>query len=150
MKRRSIRPKGSPAPDPAPEHRQQLQAVRDALLELHRALLALESQNHGREHQPIAPQELLQLALGAKEFAWLRPISSLIAEMDTLIDADHVPSAWAYSDLLQQAVRMFRLDDEAAEFTQKYREALQQSLEVAGRHGELRALIRHVKGGGGK
>ena len=146
MRRRSIKPDS----DPAPERREQLQHVRNALLDLHGALLAMESENHGREHRPPAPQELLQLALGSKEFAWLRPISALIAEMDVLLDADHVPSAWAYSEMLQQAVGMFRLDDESAEFTVKYRQALQQSLEVAGRHGELRSLLRHVKGSGGQ
>jgi hypothetical protein len=145
MKRRAAKPDSNHAP----ERRQQLQLVRDTLLELHRALLTLESENHGREHRPLAPKELLQLLLGSKEFAWLRPMSSLIAEMDVLLDADHVPSAWAYSEMLQQAVTMFRLDDEAAEFTLKYREALQQSVEVAGRHGELRSLLRRVEDTGG-
>lgn len=136
----------SPGSHSSRDHREQLQQVRDVLLELHRALLALERETRGRDRAPVAPQELLHLLLESKELAWLRPMSSLIAEMDVLLDADHVPSAWAYKDLLQQAVRMFRLNNEAAEFTMKYREALQQSLEVAGRHGELRGLLRRVPG----
>lgn len=134
----------SPGSNPSRANRELLQQVRDVLLELHRALLALESETRGRDNRPVSPQQLLQLLLESNELAWLRPMSSLIAEMDVLLDADHVPSAWAYKDLLQQAVRMFRLEDEAAEFTMKYREALQQSLEVAGRHGELRGLLRRV------
>jgi len=137
----------SPGSNSAQTNRDQLQQVRDILLELHRALLALESETRGRDNRPVSPQQLLRLLLESDELAWLRPISSLIAEMDVLLDADHVPSAWAYKDLLQQAVRMFQLEDEAAEFTLKYREALQQSLEVAGRHGELRGLLRSVGGG---
>jgi len=137
----------SPGSNSARANRDQLQQVRDVLLELHRALLALESETRGRDNRPVSPQQLLRLLLESDELAWLRPISSLIAEMDVLLDADHVPSAWAYKDLLQQAVRMFQLEDEAAEFTLKYREALQQSLEVAGRHGELRGLLRSVGGG---
>ena len=136
----------SPGSNSARANRDQLQQVRDVLLELHRALLALESETRGRDNRPVSPQQLLRLLLESDELAWLRPISSLIAEMDVLLDADHVPSAWAYKDLLQQAVRMFQLEDEAAEFTLKYREALQQSLEVAGRHGELRGLLRSVGG----
>ena len=137
----------SPGSNSARANRDQLQQVRDVLLELHRALLTLESETRGRDNRPVSPQHLLRLLLESDELAWLRPISSLIAEMDVLLDADHVPSAWAYKDLLQQAVRMFHLEDEAAEFTLKYREALQQSLEVAGRHGELRGLLRSVGGG---
>ena len=137
----------NPGSNSAGANRDQLQQVRDVLLELHRALLALESETRGRDNRPVSPQQLLRLLLESDELAWLRPISSLIAEMDVLLDADHVPSAWAYKDLLQQAVRMFQLEDEAAEFTLKYREALQQSLEVAGRHGELRGLLRSVGGG---
>jgi hypothetical protein len=137
----------SPGSNSARANREQLQQVRDVLLELHRALLALESETRGRDNRPVSPQQLLHLLLESDELAWLRPISSLIAEMDVLLDADHVPSAWAYKDLLQQAVRMFQLEDEAAEFTLKYRESLQQSLEVAGRHGELRGLLRNLGGG---
>ena len=137
----------NPGSKSARANRDQLQQVRDVLLELHRALLALESETRGRDNRPVSPQQLLRLLLESDELAWLRPISSLIAEMDVLLDADHVPSAWAYKDLLRQAVRMFQLEDEAAEFTLKYREALQQSLEVAGRHGELRGLLRSVGGG---
>lgn len=137
----------NPGSNSARANRDQLQQVRDVLLELHRALLALESETRGRDNRPVSPPQLLRLLLESDELAWLRPISSLIAEMDVLLDADHVPSAWAYKDLLQQAVRMFQLEDEAAEFTLKYREALQQSLEVAGRHGELRGLLRSVGGG---
>jgi glutamate carboxypeptidase len=131
----------------APILREQVQRVRDVLLELHRALLAWESENYARDRGPLARQELLRLLLESNEFAWLRPMSTLIADMDVLIDADHVPSAWAYRDLLHQTVEMFRLADEAAEFTKKYRAALQQSLDSAGRHGELRALLRDVGSG---
>jgi glutamate carboxypeptidase len=134
----------------APILREQVQRVREVLLELHRALLAWESENYARDRGPLARQELLRLLLESSEFAWLRPISTLIADMDVLIDADHVPSAWAYKDLLNRTVQMLQFADETTEFTRKYREALQQSLDSAGRHGELRALLRDVGGGATK
>ena len=59
-----------------------------ALIELHRALLAHAFFQHEQAHEVrLAPLERLHLATTDAAFAWLRPMSELIVELDELLDA---------------------------------------------------------------
>jgi hypothetical protein len=53
------------------------------LLDLHKQLLDLVRADYEREHGPIGgPGPLLQLVTQDPAFAWLRPLSMLLVEMD--------------------------------------------------------------------
>lgn len=54
-----------------------------ALRELHRVLLHVARGNYERDHGPIPnPAHFLQLLTGDEYFAWLRPLSTLMADID--------------------------------------------------------------------
>lgn len=59
------------------------QAMSKALRELHRVLLHVARRNYERDHGPISnPAHFLQLLTGDEYFAWLRPLSTLTADID--------------------------------------------------------------------
>lgn len=59
------------------------QAMSTALRELHRVLLHVARGNYERDHGPISnPAHFLQLLTGDENFAWLRPLSTLTADID--------------------------------------------------------------------
>lgn len=61
----------------------QANALHARLLELHKMLLDIVRAEYEREHGPIGgPGPLLQLVTGDPAFAWLRPLSMLLVEMD--------------------------------------------------------------------
>jgi hypothetical protein len=54
-----------------------------ALRELHRVLLHVARRDYERDHGPISnPAHFLQLLTGDEYFAWLRPLSTLTADID--------------------------------------------------------------------
>lgn len=65
-----------------------LDELRGALYRHHGQLVQSARREWEREHGPLSgPGELLQLLLGEPAFAWLRILSGLVAELDTLLDA---------------------------------------------------------------
>jgi hypothetical protein len=127
-----------PPADPATVRR--LTLVRDLLRELHRELMQLQRRTHELGHGPVGAQQLLSLLIQAPEFGWLRAVSSLAAEADTLLD--RTPRAAAASDFLHRAGRLLDPATASPEFAPRYHEALQQSVEAVGIHSELRQLLR--------
>jgi hypothetical protein len=59
------------------------EAMSKTLRELHRVLLHVARGNYERDHGPISnPAQFLQLLTGDEYFAWLRPLSTLMADID--------------------------------------------------------------------
>jgi guanosine-3',5'-bis(diphosphate) 3'-pyrophosphohydrolase len=66
-----------------------LDALRHALLELHKTLLDAQRARYEREHGRVESKgELLDLVLRAPSFEWLRVLSALIARLDELAESD--------------------------------------------------------------
>jgi hypothetical protein len=81
---------------PGPAHdprRQQLLAVRHALLRLHKALLDAERAELEREQPALTPGQLLQAVIHDPRFAWLRPASSLVVQIDETLSPRKPPLA---------------------------------------------------------
>ena len=58
--------------------------LRRNLLHLHKTLLDWERAAYDRVHGRTAPGELLRVVMTDPQFAWLRPLSELIARIDDL------------------------------------------------------------------
>lgn len=119
--------------------RQDLEAVSRALQALHKQILEAEG-----AHLPgRSPLELLDRLLNDPQWAWLRPLSQLITDLDEALAKDTDVTA---SDAAPAAghVRalVFGLGEPRDEaFLGRYRPLLQVSPALASAHGELKRLI---------
>src|SRR5581483_4753022 len=79
------------APDQA---RQRLTDLRQALLTLHKALLDSERTSYEIVHGPIpSPAAFLQMLINDNRFAWLRPITTLLVQIDETLAAKNPPAS---------------------------------------------------------
>lgn len=120
----------------------ELHELSKALLRLHKALLDGERLAYERRHGPIASNgQYLQLVLGHPDFAWLRHLSRLMAELDDLTAKGDSSTAHAIADLLA-ALRTLLTPVEGDEaFSGRYYEALQRDADVVLVHGTVNNLL---------
>ncbi len=126
------------------EHsREHLFALTESLRPLHKALLDETKVEYERDSGPIGnPAALLQLLTGAPFFAWLRPLSGYMADLDELLDE---PEPLAPSRAAGMRARLEALlIDPAGGFAPRYLEMLQRSAEVVIAHAVMRAALSRV------
>lgn len=124
-----------------PEPITTLSKLAATLRHLHRALLDAQATEMG-----IAPgsHQLLHLAANHEQFAWLRRLSALMAGIDARIDDDTPPAAADLATVRSCLRDLLDAEGEVgpgAEFSRRYRAALQQSPEAVMAHAELRQLL---------
>lgn len=117
-----------------------LRGVRLALLRLHKALLDAErlrfERDFGRVQDGFA---FLQLVVNDPAFAWLRPLSALIVDLDEQLDADE-PLTSAGITRLREEVRLLTTPEKGgSEYAHNYDRAMQESPDVLLLH---RAVVR--------
>ena len=120
-----------------------LEPTRNAVLGLHRALLAAERIAWEAMNGRIAGNaEFLQLAIHDPWFLWLRPMTALIAALDEAM-LDQVPEGQLkLPALLATARDLLRPDESGSDFQQRYFEFVQRSPDVAVAHGVfMKALL---------
>jgi hypothetical protein len=120
-----------------------LRAIRTGLLQLHKAVLDAElfRFQRARGRRIEGPGEALKLALEDSAFAWLRPLSELIVQLDTRLAEEADVQA---SEVRAIAVQTRALLHEAAGgavFHDAYRRLLQDAPEVVVAHGQVTALL---------
>lgn len=116
-----------------------------ALLRLHKALLDDERISYERVHGRVSSNgAFLQLVLNDAWFAWLRPLSQLIAKLDELSEADEPSTYEDISALLASAQRLLMPTEEGEGFGRQYHDALQRSPDVVLEHAAVRALLRQA------
>ncbi len=127
--------------------RSSLREVSRALLPLHRHLIEHAKAEFAVAVGPVArPAELLQLLTDDPFFAWLKPVTALIVDIDEMARIDFEPeAAMAIGDRVEA---LFTKGDPASAFSQHYVPALQSNVEVAIAHADLRKAfepLRHQK-----
>ena len=119
-----------------------LDNVFHALLRLHKALLDDERVAYERVHGRISSNgAFLQLALNDAWFAWLRPLSQLIAKLDELGESDDVSSREEIPALLTAVQTLLTPREEGEGFGRQYHDALQRSPDVVLAHAAVRAVL---------
>jgi hypothetical protein len=124
--------------------RQRLESARQGLMHVHRALVQAERIRYERTHGRVdGSGALLQLVIHDPWFAWLRPISELIVQIDEWLDDDQPsPGAPDLAEILLAQVRdRMRPNEEGPEFQQRYHRLLQDDPSVAVAHAEARKLF---------
>jgi hypothetical protein len=123
-----------------------LEDVREALLGVHKTLLAIARAEYEGEHGEIAgPGALLQLLIRDEAFAWLHPVSELAARADELIEEDELPEAEATA-IARTANELLTPDEHGTGFAKRYFEALQSSPDVVMAHAAARRAIAALMG----
>jgi hypothetical protein len=119
--------------------------LRTALRETSKQLVALHRNliNAAREDYAFAtgvrpaPAELLRLLTDDPFFAWLRPMTSLIVEMDEMARTDF--EAAAALEVGKQLTSMFQATE--GDFAAQYFPILQRDVDVAIAHAALRGVM---------
>lgn len=119
-----------------------MEDARRAMLHVHRALLDAERIRYERMNGRVANNAtFLQVVMNDPWFAWLRPMTALIVEIDQWLDGDERSPDLA-EILLAQVRDRLRPDEEGAEFQQRYHRLLQEEPSVAVAHGQVRKLVQ--------
>jgi hypothetical protein len=129
-------------PEPA-GIRQHLAELREAMLRLHKALLESERASYEATFGKIqSPYQFLQLLTNDPWFAWLRPMSQLIAAMDETLDAKE-PLTLAKLNAFASQAKVLMVPTEAGDgFSRHYDEALQRDPDVVFAHAAAAKLLR--------
>ncbi len=122
----------------------ELEAVSRALQRVHKEILEAE----GAYLPGRSALTLLDRLLNDPEWAWLRALSHLIAELDeTLAEDEDVTSGKATIAAGRVRALVFGIGEPRDEaFLARYRPLLQQSAALASAHGELKRLLDRLPG----
>lgn len=116
-----------------------------ALLRLHKALLDNERVSYERVHGRITSNgAFLQLVLNDAWFAWLRPLSQLMAKLDELGEEDEPSTREEIPALLASMQALLTPREEGEAFGRQYYDALQRSPDVVLEHAAVRALLKQA------
>ena len=98
----------NPTPEPL---RQRLKALRLALLRLHKALIDAERGEWEKSRGPASSNELLKALIEDPFFAWLRPFSGLIVEINEALAGDEAVSEAGARAFVERARELVAVDE---------------------------------------
>ena len=120
----------------------QLDQLSRALLRLHKALLDGERVRYERVHGRIPSNgAYFQLVLGDAWFAWLRPLSHMMARLDELAE-EEAPDGTEIAAHIASVRALLTPSEEGDGFARHYYDALQREPDVVLAHASVRALLR--------
>lgn len=120
-----------------------LQNLSRALLRLHKALLDGERVSYERVHGRIETNgAFFQLVLGDAWFAWLRPLSQLMARLDELSEEKEASERDEITAVIGSVRTLLTPSEEGNGFGRHYYDALQREPDVVLAHAAVRALLR--------
>jgi hypothetical protein len=130
----------------SPERAAQRAALREiskALIPLHRALIEAVRDDYSFAFGHVgSPGRLLQLVNDDPFFAWLKPLTSLIVDIDEMarVDFEHA-EAMTIADRVE---RMFGGAPDPA-FAERYVPLLQRDVDIAVGHASVRRAVRKLR-----
>jgi hypothetical protein len=130
--------------DAVPEPgRQKLADLREILLNLHKALLDSERTAYEITHGGItSPAAFLQLLINDPSFQWLRPITTLIVQIDETLAAKKPPASNRdFEQLINDMRALLSPSRDEADFWKRYFAVVQRDPAVALLHEEMEAAF---------
>ena len=131
-------PQGAP-PNGPQDPRTRLKDIRDVLLALHKALLDSERTAYEIVHGNVpSPSAFLQLLINDARFAWLRPITTLLVQIDETLAAKSPPAEQKdLEQLITDTRALLSPSREANGFWKHYETAVERDPGVAVYHDDL-------------
>jgi len=123
------------------ELREALRVLSKALLPLHRALINAAREDYAFAYEPVTPTQLLGLLGDDPFFAWLKPVTAAIVDIDEMVrrDFDRAEA----DDILARIDRLFGARPEET-FAGHYVPILQRDVDVAIGHAAVRQAFGKV------
>ena len=122
-----------------------LAELREALLRLHKALIESERVGYEKTFGRIAsPYQFWQLLTDDAWFAWLRPVSQLVAAMDEMLDAKIALTATGADALASRVKSLLVAVSGDDGFSGHYDEALQRDPDVVLAHARMRKVLANL------
>jgi hypothetical protein len=122
------------------EARAALEAVASALRPLHRSLVEVTRLEYEAQHGRVpGPGALFNLLVRDPFFAWLRPMSGLMAQLDEVLD-DQVPIGGSHVAQMRAQLETLVTEGEHP-FAVRYLDILQAHPEVVMAHAALRRAL---------
>lgn len=120
---------------------EQLKALRDRLMRLHKTLLDSDRAAYERAYGRVESSgEWLQLVLGHEHFTWLRPFSGLIVRIDEWLASDEKTDE-ERSALWREVERLTAINASTEERVVRYRKAIDRSPDAAVAHAAVREIL---------
>ncbi len=115
-----------------------LKEARLRLLKIHKLLIDIERESYENENGKITSGHFLNLLLNDANFEWLRRFSTLIVEIDEMLDLDDGFTVDMIEIHLSQMRSLLDFQTEDNEFNLRYQQALRSHPEVLSLHNELK------------
>jgi hypothetical protein len=115
--------------------------IRKPLLALHKTILEHERAGYEKEFGVMTPAAFLQVLINDAGFRWLSALSTVIANVDEMLDADDATTQERIG-AAQGVVALFTQERPDNAFLPRYRQLLQTSPEVLHQHGRVAQLLR--------
>ncbi len=127
--------------------RQRLKDVREVLLALHKALLDSERTSYEIARGPIGPPAaFLQLLINDQWFAWLRPVTALVVQIDETLAAKKPPaSSRDFERLIEDTHALLSPSREANGFWHRYSGVIQRDPGVSVLHERLEKQLSSAR-----
>jgi capsid protein len=130
---------------PDPQAREQCQALRRTLLELHRTLLDQERRMHETLNGPQSAGAFLQFVAFSGQMRWLEPLSRVIVMLDEGIDGDEAaPTAAVVAARVRELLRLDRASTD--DFSTRYIAHFDNAPELAGAHAQVMMALKAFPG----
>jgi hypothetical protein len=123
--------------------RDRLRDLSARLTRLHGLLLDRERRAYEARHGTVGAHELLTLLLHDAQFAWLRALSSMMAQIDAAVDQEEAITAADAQRALRATYQLLKSGD-SGPFQDKYRDALQESPDVVMAHADVSRVLRDL------
>jgi hypothetical protein len=121
------------------ELRAALRELSKALLPLHRALIQAARDDYAFAHgKTVTPAQLLQLVTDDPFFAWLKPMTAIIVEIDEMVRTDFEADA-----ARSVAARVAELFDGA--LNERWVPLLQRDVDLAIAHASIRRALAKLR-----
>jgi hypothetical protein len=126
------------------ELRAALRETSKTLIVLHRHLIDAAKAEYAAAFGPVAsPAEMLQLLTDDPYFAWLKPVTSLIVDIDGMTRTDfELADAYAIGQRLEH---LFGPGADDANFSKHYIPLLQNEVDVTIGHAALRSVMAKLR-----
>lgn len=120
--------------------RERVTNLRHRLLELHQSLVNAERLDYEKANGRVSAGGFLELLVNDPNFAWLRPMTALIVQLDEL---EEPGGQDAWDGTVTQLRALLSADPAGAPFQRRYAELLQESPDVGLLHA---ATIQALRG----